>query len=684
MKRKICFLFFSGFLLAYTALAQVNPYFIVKVDTITYTNHCRLKLYFPDGSFRFFPITNPPDYFLDCNMVSDIQILPLEDLMSTYKYPEPIPCMYYSILKPPIRIHFSSNFRPGSLHSFDELVDTTGIKLFLKSPKIDPYVMDVCDKLKLTTLADKLIIIGANIPTFAEYRKVEGENVFCYLLYNQQLLDSLTSLTNINSAKYIIDGILLHEIGHLQNQHGKNINEKSNITMELEADLFAGRWLHEFNADSNQVIEMLKLVRNPQGSDNYPSLDERRRKLLDGWLIEENHRLNAILHQSDAQFKVIDSIRNTFFQKGDYISTARLLDSINTLVGAAISDSNKLMITRLLGESYYKLGPSDPNIYYAWALQQFDKYLAEQEDGDIFFKNGEAYYYLRKYDTAFTNFRHSLEYNNETVREGNIFYYLGSCLKEKKDYTGSLSYFNKSLEKDLSNPFAFEKRGEVRNILQRDSLILILDDYHSAFRIITKSQDSLRVASKINDMSDAAYYKALSVSHTNPEWGIQLLKYLKRTSTEKTYKDVNFEIAGCYQIIYDTTHVHSTLDSIIRYLTFQLSFSPSDYRAWLIRGKTYAIRYNSGKRTSDLDSASNDLKRIPDTAAEYYEASFYKIRFDIMRADYCDILNRYNTIKDAYWHFQTKREICNIINIIAKQKCIKGKQRKLMKKNCRN
>jgi tetratricopeptide (TPR) repeat protein len=603
--------------------------------------------------------------------------------MKIYKFPKPVACNFFSDNNKPYTIYFTSKFRPGALHAFDEIVDTTGIELFVKDPKIDRYVREVCEELRLQDFASQLMIMGANIPSFAEYRKIEDDEVICYLLYNPLLLDSLMSVSSGPNGKFAIYGILFHEFGHLAKQHGNNRQEKSNIMMELEADLYAGQCMHDMNADSGQCLEMLAFIRKPEGTDNYPSKEQRRLKLLEGWRTQEKMRLDLIKHQNDIEFRKIDSIRKNFFEKKDYARTIDLLKEIVRPVVDSIPDSNNLIVCRLLGESYYGLAQVKPKKYYPMASNYFDIYLSRHKDPDLYIRNGEAYYYIEEYALADTNCLHALDYKLEGTKEACIYYYLGASALERKNYTRALYCFNKSLEKDLSNPNTFEKRGDVRNVNQKDSLILILDDYYSALSIVADSNVSKRLRAKIRNGSATAYENAMAFRQSNPKVSIRLLQYLKRRSTENLYPDVNFEIANCYQVLFDTLRQPRFLDSIIRYQTYYLDVKPDNSKAMLMRGRTYYTKYKISQKDDQIVLASIDLKKIAENTSEYSEASYYKILCDIKRSEYCEILQRYDRIKKDVWRNLIKPEICRIIDELKKQECIDRKSLKPMKKVCK-
>ncbi len=110
----------------------------------------------------------------------------------------------------------------------------------------------------------------------------EDNRIRRYIIYD---VDFLKEIANSTETNYAAMFVLAHEVGHHINDHTLN-NKGSNVSIEIEADVFAGTQLAMSGANLEQTLrtprDFKKILTGPY--DDHPGRMDRMRAAFDGWM----------------------------------------------------------------------------------------------------------------------------------------------------------------------------------------------------------------------------------------------------------------------------------------------------------------------------------------------------------------------------------------------------------------
>lgn len=100
-----------------------------------------------------------------------------------------------------------------------------------------------------------------------------------YILYNPAFI---TTVNTVTKNKWSVVWLLAHEIGHHVNGHTSGPGG-NNLTLELEADEFAGFILHKLGATLRESQNIMYFIAKPEASKTHPGRSSRLLAVEKGW-----------------------------------------------------------------------------------------------------------------------------------------------------------------------------------------------------------------------------------------------------------------------------------------------------------------------------------------------------------------------------------------------------------------
>lgn len=665
-------------LLFFTAGAQVNVRnFTVMDGSYNYTRKCRFRIVYTEKApvtLDYSAMRNLND---TCGMISSIQFLPAVTDTNEYYPLQPIDCRHFSMLKPVVKIALLNKYNPPPM-AYDGIIDPDTLSYYVKTPEIDRYTRMVCEQLKIPAFAEYLNVVGASVPTFAETRTYKDNSIFCYLYYNPDVLSKLIS----DGDTLVICGILLHELGHIANQQTLRI-DSSNIEAELSADEYAGRWLYTLGADPGTIDKMVSFLRILERTEMYPSKQERKDRLLFGWQMERDAVQLKARQDSIREYRDLDSVQANLIDRKLYKDAItwlnRRMQTLNT-------KENILTAVKMLGGAYFALAEARNDTYkYAQAISEFDKYLENRKDIDVYFKIAYSTYVLESYAKADSFFMELLTMQPDRVMKGRAFYYSGLCKAKMDSLDSALEALDQSAIEDPSNPDVFEKRGEVKKVLFSDSLIAALGDYNRALETAIVNSEQVRLNKVVQTLAGEVFRQAVNRGSGAASRTYADLKFLQDCRLDAILPDFDFGMAACFYDMSLSAGSGFTLnDSVIHYCSEFLDRKPPDSaRALLLRGKVRFSDYlqDPADRAS-LQASFTDLGRVPVRVKEYPEAAFLLTRISVLNKEYCNLLRYYDTVSPADFKKLIKQEMCRVSDEVRRSDCYKHKDKQKLKAIC--
>jgi hypothetical protein len=541
-------------------------------------------------------------------------------------------------------------------------------------------------------LAENLSITGAAVPTLAEYRQVKADTaVYCRLLFNPARMEELSG------DHWVICGVLLHEFGHLVGQHGVN-RERTNFDNELDADFYAGYNLYDFHADTIQAVRMLNLVSDTIVNSYYPEKTLRRQSILKGWSRHDSVNKAIIKAYNDANLLLIakislslDSLKALWNQKSAASAEIKArMDEIRTKIdgidcGPCSAELNKLNASYYFSSGRFKGSIRD----YTKAASYYNRLIDQHLDYN--FECGEANFNATAYGLALEYFGATDTSMFDQKKSAYLHYMEGvswSRVKEP-DLQNALKHLTLAVNLGTDRANAYERRAEVKQLLYPDSLVSAIEDYYRMLKFTEDSTEAVKINSKIASLADKAYKSSLYGKKNNPGFSAATMSYLARRPVHMNFRDIQYQVADCYMVLYDTTHQVRYLDSAILHASAHLALSQMDFSALVLRGKAFYFKAITGDFEKEGVSALADLTRIPEAEKDLYgEASYYEIdiliRKDENNNSYCHILEIFNSVNRNYWRDRIKPLICANYEKLDTRKCMNAKQRGAVKKLCKN
>ena len=178
------------------------------------------------------------------------------------------------------------------------LYTTNSIDLpfFSSSDDADRIVSGIMDALGLNS---KFKVKVANVPNVEATIKHHER----YILYNPEFVNKVNETTKDKWASIFI---LAHEVGHHLDGHTE-AGLRSNPTIELEADQFAGFVLCKMGATLQQAQLAMYYISNLAASKTHPGRVDRLAAIETGW---NNARMQKALASGSLHASNDDSITN--------------------------------------------------------------------------------------------------------------------------------------------------------------------------------------------------------------------------------------------------------------------------------------------------------------------------------------------------------------------------------------
>ncbi|MCG8329381.1 MAG: hypothetical protein MI974_16920 [Chitinophagales bacterium] len=111
------------------------------------------------------------------------------------------------------------------------------------------------------------------------------ENGIRYILYDPLFLSKVVRDAD---SKWAVYSIIAHEIGHHVYGHDfTETNPEKRKRMELQADDFSGRMINSLCGQEEDALCAINTLDPAKVSPNYPVLNARRAKIIDGWYTQK-------------------------------------------------------------------------------------------------------------------------------------------------------------------------------------------------------------------------------------------------------------------------------------------------------------------------------------------------------------------------------------------------------------
>ena len=649
----------------------------VQDGSLDYTRRCRVKfIYNNDKKPDTLSYADAKSQGGSCGEILRLQFLPAKSDINDYYPIEPIDCWKLSLYKPVVKIPLLSKTNSPPL-AYDGIINPNAITYFMRDTDIDHFIWKVCDHLKNEKFTEKLNVVGASVPTFAENRVLRGSDIDCYLYYNP---DTLAKLVRAGDS-LVICGVILHEMGHIFNMHTLHM-DSTNIGSELVADKYAGRWLFAMGADSTVITKMAGLIHNVNRTAYYPARQERYNSLMDGWKMEQKKLDDHLLADSIREAGKLDTAMVLYANK-------RYLDVMEILRNMSMDlhfTGNRLLAEKLFGETFYKLAETD-KVSWPKAIEHFDIYLALKKDADMLYKAGFASFMYKSYGKANNYFSSSILMKPSRDLTGNAYFYYGICQEYLDSLPNALAAFNHSIRVDSLKPVVYYFRAKLKMRVNPDDLTPALDDYMKAYRLLPALDGKDTLKGTIAGLTYQMYRKATQRGGKDIMMTYRDLRAMQHYNLDTIMPDFTRQMALVYST-FETNKdsLHRSNDSLIRYCSMYMQRKPWDSaKILLLSGHAWYDKYlseNGGMVA--LNRAAADLMNIPQNAAEFDSAAYLVSMVEIQKKEFCHLLDRYGKVKSAEYRDKIAKEICPIVKAIKKSDCFESKDKKLLRQICKD